>query len=105
MNNSGKFIIMRTKFWPQGETALSAPNDVSHVPIPCTRYFADCKKFSLIFEFYPLFSRFQKNYSLVLNLTPYFHEQGVNYPFGKTLARTLDGGSKGRDGGREEARI
>ena len=35
-------------------------------------YFADCKK-----------------YSLFLNFTPYFHEQGVNYSFGKTPERAL----------------
>ena len=37
----------------------------------------------------PLIFTIAKNYSLVLNFTPYFHEQGVNYSFGKTLARAL----------------
>ena len=40
-----------------GESALSAPNDVSHAPIPCISPIA---KKLLSFEFYPLFSRLQK---------------------------------------------
>ncbi len=31
----------------------------------------------------PCMSPIAKNYSLVLNFTPYFHEHGVNYSFGK----------------------
>ena len=41
------------------------------------------------FGILPLIFTIAKNYSLVLNFTPYFHEQGVNYSFGKTLARAL----------------
>ena len=52
-------------------------------------YFADCKKILLIFELLPLIFTIAKKYSLILNFTPYFHEQGVNYSFGKTLARAL----------------
>ena len=71
-----------------GETALGAPNDISHVT-PQYHVFRRLQKKLRIFLFYPLFSRFQENYSLVLNFTPYFHEQGVDYPFGKTLVRAL----------------
>ena len=51
-------------------------------------YVADCKKYSLFLNFTLIFT-IAKNYSLVLNFTPYFHEQGVNYSFGKTLVRAL----------------
>ena len=80
---------MRTKFWPGGGgDSIRRPkrHQSRHAPIPCISPIA--KKLR-IFLFYPLFSRFQKNYSLVLNFTPYFHEQGVDYPFGKTLVRAL----------------
>ena len=63
---------MRTKFWPGGETALGAPNDISHVTpqyhvfrrLQKTPYFLILpliftipKKLLLSFEFYSLFSR------------------------------------------------
>ena len=54
--------------------------------IPCMSPIAKNTPYFLIL---PLIFTIAKNYSLVLNFTPYFHEQGVNYSFGKTLARAL----------------
>ena len=54
--------------------------------IPCMSPIA---KNTPYFFILPLIFTIAKNYSLVLNFTPYFHKQGVNYSFGKTLARAL----------------
>ena len=53
---------------------------------PCISPIAKNTPYFLIL---PLIFTIAKNYSLVLNFTPYFHEQGVKYSFGKTLARAL----------------
>ena len=54
--------------------------------IPCMSPIA---KNTPYFFILPLIFTIAKNYSLVLNFTPYFHAQGVNYSFGKTLVRAL----------------
>ena len=69
---------------------------------PCISPIAKNTPYFLIL---PLIFTIAKNYSLVLNFTPYFHEQGVNYSFGKTLARALKFYGIGLAGGKRNDRV